>query len=138
LRLRFDEDELALLQASERLWGSALAREARPQSLRSALALAKAARKLIGAKAGSMVSLEEPELQLVTDSVRYAAEELRWQAEEGAAAQDRGSAGRREAIAATFPDLAELGSWRGVGLKRAMDTLANRLDGSLNEAKTSL
>src|SRR4051794_39603612 len=76
LRVRFDDDELVLLRAAERLYGAELARQGRPQALRQALTLAKAGRKIATASAGVVVSLDEPELRTFAEALRFAAERV--------------------------------------------------------------
>lgn len=135
LRFRFDDDELALLAAAESLRGTALAKAGRPDSLRDALALAKAGRKVARATAGSMVSLDEAELRLVSAAIDYAAGEVRWLGDAGEAS-DRASVERRDAVGKTFPHLVQQGAWRGFGLRRALEALSERLTAALGATST--
>jgi len=135
LRFRFDDDELALLGAAERLRGAALASQSRPESLRDALALAKAGRKLARTSAGAMVSLDEAELRLVSAAVDYAAGEVRWVGDAGEAT-DRASLERRALVGKAFPHLVQQGSWRGFGLRRALEALGERLTTALGSTTT--
>lgn len=139
LRLRFDEDELALLRAAEHLRGGELARIGRADSLRDALALARVSRKVTGAEPGSLTTLSETELQLLVAAVRFAATEVHWLGEK--AEQEVAIAAgprerqllehRREALASAFPNLGKRGSWRGSGLHQALEGLAARMDEAL-------
>ena len=127
LRLRFDERELDLLRGAERLRGTAMAHTARPDVLRTALILAKAGQKVGRGTPGSLITLDEGELGLLLEAVRFAAQEVQW-----AARRDDGTASeRREAILSGFPELVEKGGWRSFGLARELDGLANRLEAAL-------
>jgi len=128
LRLRFEERELTLLKGAEHLRGVALAQTARPQVLRTALNLAKAGHKLGVAVPGSSVSLEEGELRLLLEALRFATAEVRW----ATRAQEDHDARRREAVLAAFPELVDRGVWRSFGLSRELETLAARLQTALN------
>jgi hypothetical protein len=125
LRLRFEARELELLRAAEQLRGAAMAHTARSDVLRTALSLAKAGQKVGRGVPGGSVSLEEGELALLLEAVRYAVTEVQWgsRAAEGDA--------RRAMVAAAFPELAEKGSWRAFGLSRELEALAARLAGAL-------
>jgi hypothetical protein len=129
LRLRFDERELVLLRGAEQVRGAALAHEARPVVLRTALNLAKAGHKLGRATAGSSVSLDEPEVKLLLESLRFATLEVQWAARVDSGASD---AARRDAVLAAFPELVERGSWRSFGLMRELEAVAARLQGALS------
>jgi hypothetical protein len=127
LRLRFDERELVLLRGAEQVRGAALAHTSRPAQLRMALNLAKAGHKLGHADAGSSVSLEEGELSLLLEAVRYAIDEVHRAARPSDDSEDR----RREAVMAAFPELVERGAWRSFGLGRELEALATRLQTAL-------
>jgi len=128
LRLRFDARELELLRSAEHLRGVALAHAARPDMLRTALTLAKAGHKLGAAGPGSSVSLEEGEVSLILDALRFATEEV-----QHAARQHEGDdAARRDAVMAAFPELVQKGLWRSFGLVRELEAVAARLHGALN------
>jgi hypothetical protein len=128
LRLRFDERELTLLSGAERVRGVALAHKPRPETLRTALNLAKAGQKLGQASAGTLVSLDESEVSLLVEAVRYATGEVTW----AIRADGEADAARREAVFAAFPELAERGTWRSFGLTRELESLGNRLQGALS------
>jgi hypothetical protein len=117
LRVRFDERELGLLQSAERLRGAGLVHTPRPDVLRTALSLAKAGQKLRSTVPGASVSLEENELALLIEALRFSAEEIQ--------------NGRGEAVSAAFPELVGKGSWRSFGLVREIEALATRLQGAL-------
>jgi hypothetical protein len=127
LRLRFDERELVLLRDAEQARGAALAHQPRPDMLRTALALSKAGQKLRSATPGTSLTFEEPELQLLRESVRFANEEVHWAATQRADGADP----RRDAVLAAFPELVERGLWRSFGLTRELDELGQRLEGAL-------
>ena len=126
LRLRFDARELELLKGAEELRGANLARTPRPEVLRTALSLAKAGQKLKSARPGSSVVLEESELGLLVEAVRFAMQEV------PLAARTDSDERRRDAVLAAFPELVQKGTWRAFGLGRELDTLATRLDGALH------
>jgi hypothetical protein len=128
LRLRFEERELTLLKGSEQVRGVALARTARPQVLRTALNLAKAGHKLGVAAPGSSISLDEGEVGLLLEAVRFGTDEVRWATRAQADQDER----RREAVLAAFPELVDRGVWRSFGLTRELETLATRLQTALN------
>jgi hypothetical protein len=127
LRLRFDDRELVLLKGAEQIRGAALAAKPRPDVLRTALTLAKAGQKLAQAGPGASISLDEPEVRLLIEAVRYATDEVRWAAR---APEDDRSA-RREAVMRGFPELVERGAWRGFGLTRELETVGVRLTAAL-------
>jgi hypothetical protein len=128
LRLRFDERELQLLRGAERLRGTALAHTARPDVLRSALSLAKAGQKLARSVPGGSVSLDEAELGLLIEALRFAAQEVPSAAH---GTRDDGQATeRREAVLAAFPELVD-NTWRSFGLARELEALAARLAAAL-------
>jgi hypothetical protein len=128
LRLRFDERELGLLKGAEHLRGVALAHQPRPEILRTALNLAKAGHKLSSAAPGASVVLEESEVGLLLEALRFAHTEVQW----AARAQDGQEEPRREAVFAAFPELPERGAWRSFGLTRELEGLANRLHTALS------
>lgn len=125
LRLRFDGRELELLGGAERLRGMAMAQMPRPDVLRSALSLAKAGQKVGRTTPGGSVTLDEGELTLLLDAVRFAAQEVQLAARPGT------SDGQRHAVMAAFPELVEKGAWRSFGLARELDALADRLEAAL-------
>lgn len=127
LRLRFDGRELELLRGAERLRGSAMAHTPRPDILRTALSLAKAGQKIGHGTPGSLLTLEEGELGLLLEAVRFASEEVQL----AARGDDAVAHERREAALTAFPELADKGTWRSFGLARELDALAARLDGAL-------
>ena len=131
LRLRFDARELELLHASEQVRGTALSIHGRPEALRNALTLAKAGHKISHAHPGSSVSLDEVELELLLEAVRFATAEVHWATSAGThveAADER----RRQVILDAFPELVERGLWRSFGLTRDLEALAERMHGALN------
>ncbi len=128
LRIRFDERELVLLKGAEHVRGVALSSTTRPDLLRTALNLAKAAHKLTRAGAAASVSLEEPEVRLLIEALQFASEEVRWAAR---AAEDDHSP-RREAVLQAFPELVERGVWRGFGLSRELDDVTSKLARALS------
>jgi hypothetical protein len=128
LRLRFDARELTLLRGAEQLRGAGLAHLARPDQLRTALNLAKAGRKLGRGQAGGSLSLEEGEVRLLVDALRYATDEVHWLTRTSDETDDR----RRDAILHAFPELTERGVWRSFGLAREIEALAARLQTPLN------
>jgi len=123
LRLRFEERELALLKGAEQLRGTALAQNARPQVLRMALNLAKTGHKLGVAAPGASVVLDEHEVGLLLEAVRFATEEVRW----ATRGQDDQDPRRRDVVLSAFPELVDRGVWRSFGLSRELETLATRL-----------
>lgn len=122
LRLRFDQRELELLHGAEQVRGAAMARMSRPADLRTALSLAKAGQKVAHATPGTTVVLDETELGLLLDAVRYAVPEVQ------AAARPTGD---NSALMGAFPELAEKGAWRSFGLTRELEALAARLASAL-------
>ena len=134
LRLRFDERELELLRGSERVRGAALATRTRPDVLRVALTLAKAGRKVASARVGSLVSLDEAEVGLLVEALRFASEEVQWATRQQNAASNgtsNDSRPRFDAVMAAFLELPEKGWWRSFGLVRELDALAIRLESAL-------
>jgi hypothetical protein len=117
-----------LLKGAEQVRGVALAHSARPDQLRIALNLAKAGHKLARAEARSSVSLEESEVQLLLESLRYANDEVHWAARTN---EDEHDGHRREAVMQAFPELVERGAWRSFGLSRELEALVARLAGAL-------
>ncbi len=130
LRLRFEERELELIRGAERLRGAALARTPRSDVLRTALSLAKAGHKIGASTAGSSVSLEETEVSLLLDALRFASQEVQWatRAQNGQSGQE---AERYEAVLSAFPELVQKGVWRSFGLARELDGVAVRLQTAL-------
>ena len=124
LRLRFEARELELLHGAEQLRGAAIARSSGRQELRTALQLAKAGQKIGRAAPGTSVTLEESELNLLTEALQFAAREA------PAASRFDAEAPRREAVLAAFPELADT-SWRSFGLARELEALAARLTSAL-------
>ena len=127
LRVRFDEREVELLRGAERLRGTAMARTPRPDVLRSALSLAKAAQKVSRTTPGGSVTLDEGELSLLLEALQFASQEVPW-----AARRDDGTeAERRQAVLDAFPELVTQGTWRSFGLARELEALAARLEAAL-------
>ena len=127
LRLRFDARELELLRSAEQLRGLTLAHTARPEVLRTALTLAKTGHKLGVAGPGTSISLEQTEVQLLLEAVRFATQEVQYAAHE----QVGQDAARRDAVLSAFAELAQKGLWRSFGLIRELEALAARLHGAL-------
>jgi hypothetical protein len=128
LRLRFDARELELLKAAEQLRGGSLAHTARPDVLRTALSLARAGHKVGSATAGMSVSLEEGELRLLVEAVRFASQEV----QHAARVDNRQADSRQAQVMAAFPELTQKGMWRSFGLVRELDALAARLGAALS------
>jgi hypothetical protein len=127
LRLRFEEREIQLLRGAEQLRGTAMTHGARSDVLRTALSLAKAGQKVGRSVPGSLVSLEQGELELLIEALRFASREVPL-----AARRDEGQDGaRREAVMSSFPELVDKGSWRSFGLARELEALAVRLESAL-------
>jgi hypothetical protein len=127
LRLRFDERELTLIKGAEHVRGVALAHTLRPDQLRTALSLARAGQKLGHAQPGSSVSLDETEVQLLFEALRYATDEVHLAARTDHNQDEE----RHQAVLAGFPELVERGVWRSFGLTRELETLAARLHAAL-------
>lgn len=128
LRLRFDERELELLRASEKVRGAALASHNRPDELRGALALAKAGQKLRYAVAGPSLSFEEGELRQLLDALRFADAEVHWAAGER---EPLDANERAQVVLGAFPELVERGLWRSFSVTRDLEQLAQRLEVAL-------
>jgi hypothetical protein len=131
LRLRFDARELQLLKGAEQLHGVSLAQTPRPDVLRSALNLAKAGHKLGNSAPGASVSLEESELGLLVDALKFASKEVQL----ASRTQDGQPSPRRDGVLQAFPELVEKGLWRSFGLVREIDALAHRLQAALNPTR---
>jgi hypothetical protein len=130
LRLRFDQRELALLRAAEQVRGVALARTPRPADLRTALSLARAGHKLAAAAPGASVSLEEQEVNLLLAALRFTMDEV----QRASRSENDQHTRDRDAVAAAFPELTELGGWRSFGLTRELEALTARLQTALASA----
>jgi hypothetical protein len=128
LRIRFDEREQALLKGAEQIRGAAYAATPRPDVLRTALNLARAGHKVAQAHAGASISLDEPELRLILDAVRFSTDEVRWASRQPE--DDRSP--RRATVLQAYPELVERGAWRGFGLGRELEELSARLATALN------
>jgi hypothetical protein len=128
MRLRFDDRELRLLRGAEQVRGAALAHMPRAEQLRSALNLAKVGHKLGHTEAGTSISLEETEVGLLLEALRYATEEVKSTAHDSDSQKTR----RRDAVLAAFPELVERGGWRSFGLTRELESLSARLHTALN------
>lgn len=126
LRIRFEDRELVLLKGAEQVRGAAYATDSRPAQLRTALNLAKAARKLT--YAGASIILDEAELRLLVDALRFTTDEVRW----AARAPEDDHSPRREAVLHAYPELVERGVWRGFGLSRELEDLTARLSAALS------
>lgn len=122
LRLRFDERELALLRGAESIRGAGLAQDGRPAMLRVALNLARLGRKLSGATAGAVVSLEDSEIKLALEALDYAVAELPAVAH----ADESASTPSVRAALESFPELRG-STWRSFGLTREIETIRDRL-----------
>jgi hypothetical protein len=131
LRIRFSERELALLRGAEEVRGAALAHQPRPEVLRSALALAKAGHKLSASGPHGSISLEQPEVRLLIEALRFATQEVHTIANPS----NQVAQSRRDAVLQAFPELADRGMWRSFGLTRELGALADRL-GTALRAKT--
>ena len=130
LRLRFDDRELGLLRGAEHVRGASLAHTARPDTLRDALSLARVGSKLAHARPGASVSLEESEVKLLLEAIRFATSEVHWVSDQ---ANRGGPAGERQAsVLKGFPELAERGLWRSYAVCRDLDGLAARLRKALS------
>lgn len=127
MRLRFDARELTLLKSAEQLRGARLAHTPRPDMLRAALSLAKAGHKIGVTAPGSQLSLEEHELSLLHEALRFAIDDLQW----ASRAPDGQDSVRREAVMQAFPELVEKGSWRTFGIVREIEALGGRLQAAL-------
>jgi hypothetical protein len=128
LRLRFDERELVLLRGAERLRGFALAQQPRPEELRTALNLAKAGHKLSSATPSASIVLDETEVGLLLDALRFALPEVQW----ATRAPEHEASPRRDAVFTAFPELTDRGGWRSFGLTRELEAVATRLKAALN------
>ena len=131
LRLRFDERELGLVRGAEQVRGASLAHHARPDLLRDALSLSRAGAKLAHARPGSSVTLDESEVKLLVDAIRFASGEIHWVSDQ-AARQGSPSGERQNAVFQAFPELAERGLWRSFAVCRDLDGLAARLQRALS------
>jgi hypothetical protein len=125
LRLRFDERELQLLRGAERVRGAAMAQTGRSDSLRAALTLAKVGQKLGHSAPGASVVLDETELDLLLEAVRFAVPQVQ------AAARPDDAVAHRDSVTGAFPELVDKGAWRAFGLTRELETLAARLSSAL-------
>jgi hypothetical protein len=128
LRLRFDDRELVLLKGAEQLRGTAFAHTPRPDTLRTALSLAKAGHKIGRATPGASVSLEEGELTLLIEAARFAGQEVQW----ATRMQNGQDTARQNAVLTAFPELVEKGVWRSFGLHRELEAIAARLRAALS------
>jgi hypothetical protein len=131
LRLRFEQRELDVLKGAEQVRGAAMAHGTRPDVLRTALGLAKVGHKVGSAVSGGQLTLDEGELGLLVDALRFANQEVQWAARRQAGEESRGDAARRQAVLAAFPELVDKGPWRSFGLSRELDALAGRLAAAL-------
>jgi hypothetical protein len=131
LRLRFDERELGLLRGAEQLRGASLAHRPRPDLLRDALSLSRAGAKLAHARQGTSITLDESEVKLLVDAIRFATAEIHWVSDQ-AARQAGASDARHTAVLNGFPELAERGLWRSFAVCRDLDGLAARLQKALS------
>jgi hypothetical protein len=131
LRLRFDDRELGLLRGAEQVRGASLAHHARPDLLRDALSLSRAGAKLAHARPGTATTLDESEVKLLVDAIRFATGEIHWVSDQ--AARQPGTSGERQtAVLNSFPELAERGLWRSYAVCRDLDGLAARLQKALS------
>lgn len=127
LRLRFTEQELALLRSSEQLDGFMLADRARPDTLRDALALARVGKRLAAAQPGELLSLSERDTRLLEDAIAASIAEIQWFGADGvdSTAPERADRTRR-----AFPELAEQ-PWRAFAVGRALRDLQQRISAAL-------
>jgi hypothetical protein len=128
LRLRFEERELELLRGAEQLRGFALAQKPRPDVLRTALNLAKVGHKLSSAAPSASIVLEEGEVGLLLEALRFALPEVQW----ATRTPENERSPRRDAVLTAFPELNDRGGWRSFGLIRELETVAARLQTALN------
>ena len=126
MRLRFEQRELELLCAAERLRGAAMARTARRDELRKALSLAKAGQKVGRGVPGGSVVLEENEVELLQEAVQFAIAEV-----QAAVRPAVNGTAQQDVALEAFPELVEKGSWRAFGLSRELEALAARLAAAL-------
>jgi hypothetical protein len=131
LRLRFDDRELGLLRGAEQVRGASLAHNARPDLLRDALSLARAGAKLSRARPTATIILDESEVKLLLDAIRFATSEVH-QVSDQAARHAGASDERQSAVLKAFPELAERGLWRSFAVCRDLDGLAARLQKALS------
>jgi len=131
LRLRFDDRELGLLRGAEQVRGASLAHNARPDLLRDALSLARAGTKLSRARPSATITLDESEVKLLLDAIRFATSEIHHVSDQ-AARQAGASDERQSAVLKAFPELAERGLWRSFAVCRDLDGLAARLQKALS------
>ena len=127
LRLRFTEQELALLRSSEQLDGFMLADRARPDSLRDALALARVGKRLAAAQAGELLSLSERDTRLLADAIAASIAEIQWFGTDG---MDSTPPERVDRTRRAFPELAEQ-PWRAFAVGRALRDLQQRISTAL-------
>jgi hypothetical protein len=130
LRLRFDDRELGLLRGAEQVRGASLAHHARPELLRDALSLSRVGTKLAHARPGASVVLEESEVKLLVEAVRFATSEIHWVSDQANRGQAPGE--RHVTVLKGFPELAERGLWRSYAVCRDLDGLAARLRTALS------
>jgi hypothetical protein len=74
---------------------------------------------------GAIVVLDENELSLLLDAVRYAIPKVQ---SAGHPSDDQ------ETVLAAFPELVEQGTWRAFGMVRDLEALANRLTAALGSS----
>lgn len=74
LSFRFDANELRYLRGAEQVWGAYLAARLQPEDLPTAIALAKAGRKVAQSGPGLMLQMPENELRALLSAVRYSAD----------------------------------------------------------------
>ena len=129
MRLRFDDRELGLLRGAEQVRGASLAHNARPDLLRDALSLSRAGTKLAHARPGASVVLDESEVKLLLDAIRFATGEIHWVSDQ--ASQGHATGERQSAVLKGFPELAERGLWRSYAVCRDLDGLSTRLQKAL-------
>ena len=129
MRLRFDERELALLHGSEQVRGAAYAGAPRPDLLRTALSLARLGHKVTRVAPGAQLTLDEAEVGLLVDAVRFALGEVQWATH--TRDDEATEKPRRVAVNVGFPELVEKGAWRSFGLTRELDALAQKLRAAL-------
>jgi hypothetical protein len=132
LRLRFDDRDLNLLRGAEHVRGAALAHHPRPDELRDALSLSRSGSKLAHASPGASVNLEENEVKLLVQAIRFATSEVHWLSDQANQARAANQAERQASVLTSFPELTERGLWRSFGLCRDLERLADRLQHALS------
>ena len=105
-----------------------LALTPRPDRFATALSLAGLGTSWPWPAPGASVSLDENEVKLLLAALRHTMDEV----QRAARAENDQHSRQREAVAAAFPELVELGGWRSFGLTRELEVLAARLQTALS------